>query len=434
MKDKARLIDMAKNLAIIMLTISAVLLLFKATVSGRDSFFGGLDGLFGGNSDSGIVEQPRRDVTALASDPVFLLVTAEKGSHYAVKYNSNTKDKLIAQFSGSLGEALGSSGKPEEVSVENWQTALLGSGVFFDYLYPQPLSAIASSLGTEISQETSLESARRFYLGKDKGKLVLYFISEGNGTVYRCDTALNFSSLESKISECPPGTAKFVFEQGKDYASLDPYFIFSYETEPLRAVAVSNPVRDSFDGTGLLEYFGMNSRGVQEYPDESDGSKIYVEGDKRLRIESSGKVIFDTSETNGIIVNSGSADLTITDSISACSDIVKNSIGPVSGEGVTELVSVSNIFSPSSCTINFGYFVNGIPVTLPGNKYAATFQISNGTIVKAELYLRTYTLPGGTIVPLPEKQAAVIAEVKGGEPVLTYEDKTDSVTCTWINN
>lgn len=431
MKDKARLIDMAKNFAIVLLLISAGFLLYKATVSGHDSFFSGLDGLFGGNSVSGDIDLPEGEVTSLASDPVFLLVTAEDGSHYAVKYNSDFKDKLIAQFSGSLGEALGSSGKPTQVSVEKWQAALSGSGVFFDYLYPQPLSAIASSLGTEISRDTSLETARRFYLSKDGENLVLYFISEGDGIIYRCDTVLSFSTLETKISECPIGSANFAFELGEDYASLDPYFIFSHENEPLRAVTVSNPVHDNYDGTGLLAYFGMNSRVVSEYA-ESDGSKVYVEGDKSLRIESSGKVIFDTTGSNGIIISGGSSGLTITDCISACSEIVKNSIGLVSGDGVTELFNVSNVSSPSSCTVSFGYFVNGIPVTLPGGESAASFQIISGTIVKAELYLRSYTLPGGTIVPMPEKQAAAIAETRGGEPVLTYEDKTDSVTCAWI--
>ncbi|PKM71575.1 MAG: hypothetical protein CVU91_13155 [Firmicutes bacterium HGW-Firmicutes-16] len=431
MKNKARLIDMAKNFAIVLLLISAGFLLLKATVGGRGSFFGGLEGLFDGNSDSVSAELPEGEVTTLASDPVFLLVTSETGSHYAVKYNNDTKDKLMAQFSGSLGEALGSSGKPTEVSVEKWQTALSGSGVFFDYLYPQPLSAIASSLGTEISSDASLETARRFYLGEDGGNLVLYFISEDEGIIYRCDTVLSFSTLKTKISECPLGSANFAFELGEDYANIDPYFIFSHENEPLSAVTVTNPVRDNYDGSGLLAHFGMNSRIVSELP-KSDGSKVYVEGDKSLSIESSGRVIFDASGGNGIIIKGGSAGLTITDSISVCSEIVKNSIGLVGGDGVTELVKVSNVSTPSSCTVSFGYFVNGIPVTLPGGESAASFQIISGTIVKAELYLRRYTLPGGTIVPLPEKQAAVIAETRGGEPVLTYEDRTDSVTCAWI--
>ncbi|MFB0921158.1 MAG: hypothetical protein QMB62_09790 [Oscillospiraceae bacterium] len=430
MKNRARLIDMAKNFAIVILLISAVFLLIKATVSGQDSFFGGLDGLFGGKAVSSTAEQPESAVTALASDPVFLLVTAEDGSHYAVKYDNDAKEKLISQFSADLGDALGSSGETEEQSVEQWQNALSGSGVFFDYLYPQPLSAIASSLGTKISNNTSLQTARRFYLGKNGKSLVLFFISESDGKIYRCSTALNFSSIEPKIAEYPIGSANFAFELGAEYASIDPYFIFSRENKALRAVTVSNPVRDSYDGTGLLSYFGINSRVVSGYT-ETDGSKVYVEGSKSLRIESSGKILFDTTG-GGLIIGSPS-NLTVTDCIAACSDIVSNSISLTSGDGVAELVRVSNVSSPSSCTVNFGYFVNGIPVTLPGNKYAASFQISDGAIVKAELYLRSYTFPGGTIVPLPEKQAAVIAEIEGGEPVLTYEDKTDSVSCTWIN-
>ena len=430
MKDKARLINMAKNFAIIALLFSAVFLLFKATVSGQDSFFGGLDGLFGSKTDSGAVEHQGNAVTALASDPAFVLVTAKDGSHYAVKYDNDAKEKLISQFSADLGDALGSSGEPEVQSVEQWQSALSSSGVFFDYLYSQPLSAIASSLGTKISNNTVLQTARRFYLGRDGKDLVLYFISENDNKIYRCSTALSFSSLEPKIAECPVGSANFAFELGKEYASIDPYFIFSHENKALRAVAVANPVRDSYDGTGLLSYFGINNRVVSGYT-ESDGSKVYVEGEKSLRIESSGKILFDITGGSGIVIGAPS-ELTITDCIAACSDIVSNSIGLTCGDGATALVMVSHVSSPSSCTVNFGYFINGIPVTLPGNEYAATFQISDGAIVKAELYLRNYTFSGGTVMPLPEKQASVIAETKGGEPVLTYEDKTDSVSCTWI--
>ncbi|MEA4894118.1 MAG: hypothetical protein VB064_02530 [Oscillospiraceae bacterium] len=432
MKDKSSLVDMAKNLAIILLSLSAVFLLFKATVIGNGSFLDGIYGLFGDSSASDTVELPENEVAELASDPVYLLVTAANGSsHYAVKYGSDDKEKLIAQFSTDLGDALGSSGNPEEVSVEQWRTALLASGVFFDYLYPQPLCAIASSLGTEINGGASLDTARRFLLSSDGEELVLYYLSESNGKIYRCNTALSFSSLEPKIAECPIGSASFAFELGKDFSALDPYFIFSHEKKALRAVNVSNPVRDGYDGAVLLECFGLNSRVVSEYT-ESDGSVAYVEGGKSLRIESSGKVIFDTSEDSGILIGSSSGELTITDCISACSKIVKNSIGQISGEGVTELVNVSNLSSPSSCIISFGYYVDGIPVTLPNGKNAASFQILDGKIVKAELYLRSYTFPGETIVPLPEEQAAAIAKSTGGEPLLTYEDKGDSVAFTWI--
>ncbi len=431
MANKTKLIDMAKNCAIVLLLFSAVFLLYKATFNEQDTFLKGLDSFFGGNSEAGTERLPAGESFALVSDPVFILVTAEDSSHYAVKYDNETKRKLITQFLAYLGEALGSSGEPEELTSEQWQKVLSGSGVFFDYLYSQPLSVIASSLGYEINSGASQKTARRFFLGNSNGNLVLYFISEGDGKIYSCDTVSSFSSLKPKIAECPIGNAKFAFELGDEYAKLDPYFIFSNESGSLRAVTVSNPIREGIDSAALLGYFGMNGKTVSKYT-ETDGSEVYVDGEKSLRIESSGKVVFSATGSSGLLISGNPEELSIADTVSACGEIVRNSIGQTAGEGVTGLVDVSSVFSPSSCTVSFGYFVNGIPVTLPGGVSAAKFHISGGAITRAELYFRSYALSGGVINALPEKQATVIAQSHGGEPVLTYEDKIGSVTCTWI--
>ena len=434
MKDKAKLIDLAKNLVIVFLLLSAVFLLFKAVVRSPKNVLESIDDFFGGSADVSAVSPLDNANAESAASPIFFLITAEDGSHYAVKYDSQIKSKIISQFSGYLGEALGSSIALRETSVEQWQTALSGSGVFFDYLYPQPLSAIASWLGTNITNDASNKKARRLFLGNDNGNLILYFISESDGTIYRCNTSSSFSSLAPKIAEYPLGTANFAFELGNEYANLDPYFIFSRESTSLQAVTVSSPVRDSsFDSAALLNYFGMNSHVASEYT-EVDGSEVYVDGDKALRIEASGKVSFSATGNNGVLLSSNSGALTITDCISACYKITKNSIGLSSGDGAVGLVNVEGISTPSSCTITFGYFADGIPFTLPGGRYAARFEISNGAIVKAELYFRKYTLSGGSAMALPEKQVTAIVKSKGGEPILTYEDKTDSVSCTWIIN
>lgn len=434
MKDKAKLIDMAKNCVIGLLFISAVFLMFKSVVNKPESVLESLSIIFSGNTGSSTSNLPDSESSGNAAFPVFLLTTTEDGSHYAVKYDSQSKDKIISQFSAYLGEALGSSGELSEISVEQWQQTLRGSGVFFDYLYPAPLSSIASWLGYEITDEASSKTARRLFLGNDDGNMILYFISEGDGKIFSCETARSFSSLSPKIAECPIGTANFAFELGEEYANLDPYFIFSHESGTLSAVTVSNPLRESsFDSSNLLPFFGMNSQTVSEYT-ETDGSQVYVDGEKTLRVEASGAVIFSVTGNNGLYLNSNSGTLSIIDSISSCYEIVKNSIGLMSGDASIGLVGVTNASSPSSCSINFGYYVDGIPVTLPGGGFAASFDISGGAIIRAELNYRKYTSSGGTLMALPEKQASVIAEAKGGEPVLTYEDKTDSVDCTWIIN
>lgn len=434
MKDKAKLIDKAKNLAIAVLLLSAVFLLFKAVVISPKSALVNIGGLFDGNKDSGSDNPLNNESSENAASPVFLLITTEEGSHYAVKYDIQVKNKIISQFSGYLGEALGSSSSLHKISVEQWQDALSGTGVFFDYLYPQPLSAIASWLGTRVTNEAVDKTARRLFLGNDNGNLILYFISESDGNIYSCETARSFSSLAPKIAEYPLGTANFAFELEPRYANVDPYFIFSRESKTLQAITVSNPVRDSsFDSSAMLSYFGMNSHVVSEHT-EADGSEVFVDGDKTLRIEASGKASFSTTGNNGILLSGNSAALSISDYVSACCKIAKNSIGLNSGDGTIGLVNIDDASFPASCTISFGYFADGMPFTLPEGKYAASFEISDGAIVKAELYFRKYVFSGGSSIALPEKQATAIVETKGGEPVLTYEDKTDSVVCTWIIN
>lgn len=429
MKDKSRLIDTAKNCVIVLLFISSVFLLFKAVICTPGSFNESLSKLFGGSPSERNVNSPDIVSSGNAAFPVFILTTTENGPHYAVKYDSQSKQKMISQFSSYLGEALGTAGTLKEVSDKQWQEALKGTGVFFDYLYPQPLSAIASWLGYEAKGEIDSKTARRLFLGNNYGKLVLYFISAGEGKIFSCSTERSFSSISPKIAECPIGTAKFAFELGDEFSKLDPYFIFSHESGNLRALTVSPPLRENFDGLSLLGYFGMNTHVARDYKDE-----VYVDGEKTLRIEKmSGVIKFSVTDNNGIYLNSSSGTLSITDCVSACYEIAKNSVGSTSGDAVLGLVSVTG--SPvSACSINFGYFVDGIPVILPDAGYAASFQISGGSIVKATLNCRKYTFSGGIVMALPEKQATAIAASKGGEIILTYEDKTDSVGCSWIAN
>lgn len=428
MKDKSKLIDTAKNCVIVLLFISSVLLLFKSVINTPGSVKESLSTLFGGSPSESNLNSPVNVSSGIAASPVFILTTTKNGPHYAVKYDSQSKEKMISQFSTYLGEALGTAGTLKEVSAIQWQTALRGSGVFFDYLYPQPLSAIASWLGYEAKGEIASKTARRLFLGNSDGNLILYFISANDSKIFCSNTERSFSSLSSKIAECPIGTAKFAFELRDEFPNLDPYFIFSHENGTLRAVTVSNPLQGSFDGLSLVGFFGMSRQVVNDYKDT-----LYVDNDKTLSIDkNSNKIIFSVTGNNGIYINSNSETLSITDSISSCYQIAKNSIEPISGDAVLGLVGVTG--SPSSCSINFGYFVDGIPVMLPDGGYAASFQISEGTIVKATLNCRKYTFSGGTILALPEKQATAIAASTGGETILTYEDKTDSVGCSWIAN
>ncbi|MGI5984859.1 MAG: hypothetical protein GXY01_08045 [Clostridiales bacterium] len=453
MKDRAKLIDTAKNYIIAYLLLSAVFLMFKAVVYEPDITLRSLISRFGSASENAEVSagSVKKPVRTSSSIPMFILVTDEHStrhtvkyddnediSHYAVKYDNDEKNRMFSLFSSALGEALGSSKDPEPISADEWKQALGGSGVFFDYLYPQPLSTIAVGLGTEITENLSSDIARRLFLGNVDGNLLLYYISEDSGTIYRCETASGFASLLSKIKEFPMGNAKFAFELHDEYENLDPYFIFSGESTKIREVSAANPLRNGLPDeealTELLNLFEINSRIASQHPEGTDGSVVYVENGRSLRIDMAGKMLFSVTGKNGIVIPKSSDNLTITDCISMCSQIVENSIGQVSGEGEIGLTSIKNLSFPSSCSISFGYFIGGIPVTFPNGVYAANFQINGGAITRAEFRLREYTYSGDTTSAIPEKMAVAIVKSKGGEPILTYGDQNDGVTCTWIIN
>ncbi len=432
MKDKRKLINSAKSCLIAVLFVTAMLLFYKAVLYESSTDLSKISSLFTGNSAVNTAATSAAKSTELKAEPAFILITAKDGSHYSIKYDSQNKSEMFSKFSVALAGALGSSGEPTQITTSDWQQALRGSGVFFDYLYPQPLAFIANCLGTQIVGGASAKTARRLFLGDNNGNLILLFIDESDGLFYSCTTALSFSTISSKITEFPLGTANFAFEL-KDYDSIDPYFILSHENIKLREISTANPLRSDFSVDDLLSLLGMNTHSAYKYS-EDDGSDVYVEGGKTLRIETSGKVLFNVTDNDGIPVTGNSADLTIADCLSFCSGIAEKSVGLMSGDGYLGLVNIAKSAVPSSSEIFFGYFVGGIPVSLPGSSYAADFQITGGIITGAELYFRKYTFSGNTIMTLPEKQATAIAQRSSGEPVLIYEDNTNGVSSTWIKN
>ncbi|MEG2518359.1 MAG: hypothetical protein RSB65_01760 [Oscillospiraceae bacterium] len=433
MKDKTKLLDLTKNVVIVLLFASALFLFGKTVLYEPQSILSGISGIFGGDKENSGNPAPNPESTFRSAEPIYIMSTSPEGEHYAVKYNGENKTKLFSGFSAVLGGSLGSSSKPESVSEDSWKKALSKSSVFFDYLSPRPLSSIATWLGTEISGEASEFMARRLCLSCQGDELLLYFVSSENGLAYRCKTALESSAILQKLGEYPTGNASFAFELEGKYPGLDPYFIFTEEENKLREIEATNPITPSFSGEQLLGLFDMNSRINTEYP-ESDGSVVYVEGNKSLRFDAAGNALFTITGNAGIPIPKSGNELSAADCIAAAGNIVQNSIGLFSGEGKLGLERIDYDQNQASYTILYNYVVGGIPVDLPKGTYAARVKVSGNTISRIELTFRKYDYLGGTLSPLPEKQAVAIASAKGGEPVLKYKDGSKGVEWDWTMN
>jgi hypothetical protein len=108
------------------------------------------------------------------------------------------------------------------------------------------------------------------------------------------------------------------------------------------------------------------------------------------------------------------------------------------GEAVPYLVDV-NTRSDGSVEISYGYRLNGAPVQIFPQGYAAQFIIQNDSIRHFTIHVRKYTSTDEKVVILPEKQAAAVVKVlgqEGKELLLVYPDSggTLRISASWVTH
>lgn len=427
-RSKAFIKKHAQNIIIAALCICAVFLFCRAAFFDLGSISNAIDELLHGNS-SALGTVTASEAQADSVRPLYVLVTAETGSHYAAKFGDE-RQNLLALFSATLGEALGSATELEVVSEEQFQNAARSAGVFLDYVYPQSLAFVAQGLGTACSDVLKNAISRRLLLSLSDGSLYLYYT---NGEKYfRCLTASVTHSLASKIAECPIGMAQFAFELDEDIGNLNPYFIFTNETIEAPEIIAANPITNSSANKDLLACFGINISTSSPYPD-ADGSMVYVDGELTLRYGIDGNLIFTGSGSGGIaIMQDGEESFGVADVLNTCGKIAKSIYSSFDMDTVICVTSIE-VLGDGEYHVALGQLVNGIPVSVYGDTGTADFYITAGKIIRIEMMLRSYDSASvGTSSPLPEKQTAAIVGKNGGEPVLVYvDDGGVSPTVSW---
>ena len=144
-RTRRRLLGWLQNLVIVLLLISTAALVAETGVldlSGRL-----------GTADQGQAGLDQLTAYTAAARPFCMVLTPETGVHGAIMYNSDELELAYERYSTALAEALGSSGEPEPISDEQWQAALHGPGIYFDYYGDFQLSILAIWLGTQMNGE-----------------------------------------------------------------------------------------------------------------------------------------------------------------------------------------------------------------------------------------------------------------------------------------
>lgn len=418
---RKKTVETIKSVLIVLLAVSAAALAGEAGLydGGRRS------ALSSGGGGSGA--EGASEIVSAAAEPYAIAVTPRKDSHMGVMWNEEKLGEVYSHFSAALGEALGSSGEPEKTGPEEWEEALNGPGVYFDFFSDQQLSVLAGWLGTDLNRGAGAHTARRICLSCSGDNVSLYYIRERKNEYYRCETALSWNAVYAAMADCKPNGSAFVFEEGGDSGGVDRYFLVMPDQPSLEAVSASDSFSAERDAAGLLTAFGFQDYLASLYP-EADGTQVYVQGDSRLSISPDGTAEFSGAGTR-------IPEMTPIAVIERCRLIVRDTLG--SGCGAAEL-NLSDIYynkDKNTYTLSFDYRVSGLPVRFSDGRSAAEFTVTDGKIAEARLVFRHYT-PMGTGVspqPLPAAQeTALVRMYGGGEPLLCWSDDMSSLSAHWV--
>lgn len=422
MSKRQRTIERAKNAIIVLLLVcTAALLRFSGYYTSIKERIEPADKT--GQNAAGTTY----DVSlALAqARPAVLAVHGAEGTCFAGAYDREMLEEMFYSFSSALGEALGSASAPEQVDEAAWRRALKGESVFFDYCYAQPLSLLSGWLGTPAGAAGEFSSGR-LLLCCEGERVELYFTDAAAGGFYRCSTALTSSALTERTALYRGNNSFFAFESEK-LASLDPYTVVLESIPEQYGASSMSTVDNGFNMDKLLSLLGMNSYVMKQYT-ESDGTRVYVENGKTMRIEPGGVV----SCKSGFSVSSDESGGDAAAAVKTAFEFVQAAMGGSCGAAELRFSGL-DVYGDGGYLVRFAYSINGIAVEMNG-ACAAKITVKRGVVTQSELMPRSYTLDAEQTALLPMITAAAAAAASGeAELRLVYSDDGARAECMWVD-
>lgn len=429
-------IEWGKNLAILLLALSAVYLMSQSTL--YDGF-----GFLARNREKLLqASQAGSAITVgqqLSVQPVRLAVNNQSG-RYGVQYDQQSVNQLFEMKLGSLlREALKGVSDVVPSTEEQWKSVLSGktTWAYYDFLTDIPLSDLGVWLGSEKENPILTGEARRFLLTSAQGNYLLYYCTEENQQYYRCVLSeVSENQFKAVVDEFSPNGSIFAFEEPELYGSLK-YDVMILPTIPHMPVyEANNPLANLQEGEQekILQSLLFNPRAVSFYQ-TADGMVIR-EGLDALRILNDGTITFQSQETEQVRYPIQGDDLASL--LETTQKLFMDIVAQRCGEGVPYLIGI-NSKKDGTIEVLYGYRLNGAPVQLDSQGYAAYFLIQDDSIRKYSIRVRQYTSTEDAAIILPEKQAAAAVKAlgqEGKELLLAYFDlgETPLVSANWVTH
>lgn len=430
-------LDFWQNLAIAILTVSAVLLcsrteLFRQGLGSARDYFR-------------IPAEPGTAVPLLSdpavSAPMRLAVTNRFGGRYAAVTLSTSDAVLVRRL---MGDALGAGAALEAISPETFFHALDAPSVYCDFLFPLPLSVLAGMMNAASPETTAAryavlaemdngEPANHTEEGKpaeETEKTVGLFLWDGQYGCYRSIVPVSVRELEETILRYELGGAFFAMDRIETDAGCRfvlPLSLFLDETPTLPVLTAVSGFPDT---DRVLTALRFNPMTHYRYP-EPNGTEVVVESGRSLRIRSNGSVYYQSGGQGDVSLEGMGETPTLWEAVSGSFRLLETML-PEEGEGSFCLREIRQ--EDTRTELRFGYQIRGLPVCFVDGGAAAAITLEGRNVSFLEARARRYAVSDTDSLLLPLPQAlGVAAMTPGRELFLGYEDTGDvSVKARWL--
>ena len=423
-------LDVLQNIAITVLSVSAMLLFLRTQLYTLSPSGGQLDRLLSGSSASS--NAPASALSSELRAPVHVAVSGDGAYGRYGNLTLTTADEAFASLKTFLQEALGSARMFSSSDEKAFFTALNRTSVYYDFLEPLPLAALAGLIGTTVDEEAL--SARQLVLSASEEGIVQLTLSDGAGSYFRCDTAISSSDLLAAVNLFELGNGYFAF----DYTELDSHYSqvipSSLFLDPLPALPVLTASTSLSDPSGILSTLGFNPHTNSRYT-EANGTEVIVEGNQSVRLLPDGTVRYkgsDEANESALTIEAAGDIPTLQEAATGVSGLLSQLTSRYLNDASLYLLDIQH--SGEVTTLLFDYQFNGIPIRFSDGAPAAEVQLTGTCVSALSLRLRQYTAGTTPSLLLPAKQAiAIAAQQPGRELFIGYTDNGGSTSsANWL--
>lgn len=430
MNKKKRALEALKNLLIVLLSVSALLLVADSRLLGH------LPGAEQPREEhvesGGPVETIRGQVTL----PLALAAINREGC-YGVQHSKQQVSGLFEQLAPILAEALSGAGTPRAATPEQWRQHMTeGPGLWLDLQGQVPLGVLARWLTGE--EHSGLNACvEQLLLCVAEGQQVcLYYQDVTDGRFYVCDVELvSASYLTNTLEQFPDNGACFAMQVPGLEALQDHMLVMAHIPQPGEYVWTEPMHTDEQARTDLLLEqlsFPVEITTVYDTPE----GKRARSGNDTLTISDGGGISYESTREEGRYpVESGDGVDPEFAAVDGARQLVCTVLEQWSGAGGLYLSKVEKP-EPDCWRVEFRYELDGIPALVGNKGYAASVLVEQGYITQYEMQLRSFVPLGSQTTPvLPLRQAAAVMadlERDGGQLRLCYQESGDTLRAGWV--